>query len=293
MKRIPLPCSLLVGLLVVLPTLAAGKLLREGQQAPDGKDRLGRRPLVVGHRGLFTHAPENTLSSMRACLELRISIELDVRRSKDGQLIVLHDDTLDRTTNGKGKASDFPLAELKKLDAGSWFDPTFKDERIPTLAEVFTLRAQYPAAAGFIAVDLKEPDTEADTVRLAQKHGVLDQLVFIGLTISNADVRQRLRKANAATHVARLVEADQGLAAALKDADADWIYLRHLPSREAVARVHAAGKRLFLVGPKVAGVETDNWKQAAGLGIDAILTDHPLVLGNLLRAQGENDSAKP
>ena len=154
----------------------------------DGKDRLVGRPQIVGHRGLFKHAPENTLSNMRACLELRIGIELDVRRSKDRQLIVLHDATLDRTTSGTGKAADFTLAELKKLEAGSWFDPAFKDERIPTLDEVFALRAKYPEVAGLIAVDLKEADTEEDIVTLAQKYGILDRLLFIGRAITSADV---------------------------------------------------------------------------------------------------------
>ena len=257
----------------------------------DGKDALPRRPRVIGHRGLFKHSPENTLSSMRACLELRLGIELDVRRSKDGALIVLHDATLDRTTNGKGKAADFTLAELKKLDAGSWFDPAFQDERIPTLEEVFVLRARHPVAAGLIAVDLKEADTEEDIVKLAVKHGVLDRLVFIGLAITNADVRQRLRKADPKTHVACLAAAD-GIDDALKDADSDWVYIRHLPSKEEVARIHRADRRLFLSGPKVAGVEIDTWKQAADLGIDAVLTDHPLELANLLRSGGREVPAR-
>jgi len=208
-------------------------------------------PLVVGHRGLgmARYAPENTLSNMRACLELRIGIELDVRRSKDGHLMVIHDATLDRTTNGKGKVGDFTLAELKKLDAGSWFDPSFKDERIPTLEEVFLLRAKHPLAAGMIAVDLKEADTEDDIVKLAVKHGVLDRLVFIGLAISNADVRQRLRKADAKAHVACLAGASEGLDAALKDPDADWVYIRFLPGPEEATEFTRPGSGFFSPAP--------------------------------------------
>jgi glycerophosphoryl diester phosphodiesterase len=261
----------------------------------EGKPDRTQKTLVVGHRGLgmAKHAPENTLSNMRACLELRIGIELDVRRSKDGQLVVIHDATLDRTTNGKGKVSDFTLAELKKLDAGSWFDPSFKDERIPTLEEVFALRAKHPPAAGIIAVDLKEADTEEDIVHLAQKHGVLNQLVFIGRAINEPEVRQRLRKADAKTHVAYLARAADAIDAAVKDSNADWIYIRFLPSLTDVGRVHAAGKRFFLSGPKVAGVEIDTWKLAIDLGIDAILTDHPLELGKLMRAGTADETAKP
>ena len=241
------------------------------------------RSQVVGHRGLAKSAPENTLSNMRTCLELRVSIELDVRRARDGQLVILHDATLDRTSNGKGKVADFTLAELKKLDAGSWFDPAFKGEPIPTLEEVFALRAKYPPESGMIAVDLKVADTEGDIVRLAQKHGVLDRLVFIGRAITDAEVRRTTRKTDPKAHVARLATSSEEIGAALADADADWIYVRYFPSREDVARVHAAGKRFFMSGPKVTGLEYENWRQATDLGLDLILTDHPLELGKMVR----------
>ena len=98
-------------------------------------------PSVVGHRGLLRHAPENTLAGFRACLELRLGFEVDVRRSSDGVLICIHDETLDRTTTVKEKVADQTLAELKRLDAGGWFRADFREERIPTLEEVFALLA--------------------------------------------------------------------------------------------------------------------------------------------------------
>src|SRR5262245_16974714 len=79
-------------------------------------------PRTVGHRGLMRHAPENTHAGFAACFHLRLGIELDIRRSKDGILVIMHDDDVKRTTNGKGKVSDLTLAGLKELDAGSWFD---------------------------------------------------------------------------------------------------------------------------------------------------------------------------
>jgi len=242
------------------------------------------RPAVVAHRGLAGHAPENTLACFRACLELQVGIELDVRRSKDGPLVCLHDDTLDRTTSGKGKVGDATLAELKKLDAGSWFDPVFKGETVPALDEVFALLARQPRTTVWVAIDLKEADTEADVVGLAKKHGVLDRLHFIGRSINTPEVRQRLRKADGKAHVACLADpAGGGVAAALKDADSDWVYTRQLPSKEEMARIHAAGKRVFIAGPLVAGEEPAHWRKAADLGIDAILTDYPLELAALLR----------
>src|SRR5262245_49120082 len=82
-------------------------------------------PVLVGHRGLPTHAPEETLATFNACIDLRVGVELDVRRTRDGQLVCLHDATVDRTTDGKGKVADLSLRELRQLDAGKKFDPAF------------------------------------------------------------------------------------------------------------------------------------------------------------------------
>jgi glycerophosphoryl diester phosphodiesterase len=92
---------------------------------------------VIAHRGASGYAPENTLAAISLALEQQSDmIEIDVFLSKDGHIVVMHDASVNRTTNGKGKISDFTLAQLKKLDAGSWFDARFAGERVPTLAEV-------------------------------------------------------------------------------------------------------------------------------------------------------------
>ncbi|MEQ9072181.1 MAG: glycerophosphodiester phosphodiesterase family protein, partial [Gimesia chilikensis] len=99
----------------------------------------GAEPLIVAHRGLLKVAPENTLANFRACLELRLGFEFDVQRTRDGHLICLHDTTVNRTTDGTGKVADLTLAEIQKLDAGSWFDSQFTGERVPTIDEVLEL----------------------------------------------------------------------------------------------------------------------------------------------------------
>ena len=94
--------------------------------------------LVFGHRGAMAQAPMNTLASFElARRQGADGIELDAQLSKDGHIVLMHDDTLDATTNGQGKVSVFTLAELKRFDAGAWFSDDFADERIPTLDEVF------------------------------------------------------------------------------------------------------------------------------------------------------------
>jgi glycerophosphoryl diester phosphodiesterase len=101
----------------------------------------GKYPLfVTAHRGFSGQAPENTLASFRAAIDAGSDmIELDVHLTRDHEVVVIHDDTLERTTTGKGNVADKTLSELMALDAGSWFDPRFSGERIPTLAEVLTL----------------------------------------------------------------------------------------------------------------------------------------------------------
>jgi glycerophosphoryl diester phosphodiesterase len=99
----------------------------------------GGRTRVIAHRGFSGIAPENTLAAVRAAIEVGADmVEIDVTLSADGHIVVLHDETLDRTTNGSGEVSQLTLAELKRLDAGSWFGPSFAGERVPTLDQVLT-----------------------------------------------------------------------------------------------------------------------------------------------------------
>ena len=111
-------------------------------------ERVGReRPLVIGHRGFSAFAPENTLPSFNLALEAGADlVELDYRQSADGQLLVIHDPELDRTTNARLrwggehiKFEDKTAWEIRNLDAGSWFDPRFAGTRVPLLSEALDL----------------------------------------------------------------------------------------------------------------------------------------------------------
>lgn len=232
-------------------------------------------PVIVGHRGLVRHAPEETHANFAACIDLRVAIELDVRRTRDGQLVCLHDDTLNRTTDGAGKVAELSLRELRQFDAGKKFDPAFAGERVPTLEEVFALLRDRKSTL-LVAVDLKVPDCEADVVKLADKYGVLKQIVFIGLTIEKPAVREALLGANATAACAVLCPAADKLGDALADKTCSWVYVRFIPTADEVKRIHAAGKKVLLVGPLVMGNEPENWAKGRAAGVDAILTDYPL-----------------
>lgn len=97
-------------------------------------------PLFIAHRGCSARYPENTLAGFKGAIDAGAHmIELDINLSKDRQLVVIHDKTVDRTTDGTGAVSALTLTQLSRLDAGSWFDPRFNAERLPTLARVLDL----------------------------------------------------------------------------------------------------------------------------------------------------------
>jgi glycerophosphoryl diester phosphodiesterase len=94
------------------------------------------RPLVSAHRGASAAAPENTLLALEAALAAGADVaEVDLRMTRDGHLVLMHDRSVDRTTDGRGRVSELTLAEIRRLDAGAWFKPEFAGVRVPTLEE--------------------------------------------------------------------------------------------------------------------------------------------------------------
>lgn len=99
-----------------------------------------RKTQIVGHRGAAGLAPENTLAAFQVAIDLNVDgIEFDVQRSVDDHLVVIHDGAVNRTSNGMGVVQNMTLAQLQALDAGSWFDPRFRGEKIPSLDDLFDL----------------------------------------------------------------------------------------------------------------------------------------------------------
>jgi glycerophosphoryl diester phosphodiesterase len=130
-------------------------------------DRIEHRdtidlPPVIGHRGAAGSAPENTLAGLRRAKALDCRwVEFDVRLTADGQPVLLHDDRLQRTTDGRGKISTLPLEAVRGHDAGAWFGPCFAGERVPTLEEALMVLAELGVGAN---IELKTArGREADT----------------------------------------------------------------------------------------------------------------------------------
>ena len=240
-------------------------------------------PIIVAHRGMIQHAPENTMVAFRTCLQLGIGIEVDVRRSSDGHLICVHDSTVNRTSNGRGLVSALTLRQLKQLDVGSWFHPSFGDQRVPTIDEILKEAAKHRHRRVLIALDLKAADVEADCVQLAKKHGVLSRVLFIGSTITSAGVRSKLYAADAKASIATVAHNHDEFLKAVKEPRSNWVYFRYLPSADELLKVHSSGRRAFIAGKTVAGRQSKNWRLTARIEMDAVLTDFPLELAKQLR----------
>ena len=151
--------------------------------------------MIVGHRGIRNLYPENTLVSFRAALELRLDlIEFDVHFTKDKTLVVCHDGTIDRTTNGTGRIRDMTLQELQSYDAGIVMGEQFAGEYIPTLEEVLELMANADYEV-LLNVEIKDYDHEVvdATIAMLKRFG-LDQRTVIACF--NAEVIAYTQKAH-------------------------------------------------------------------------------------------------
>jgi glycerophosphoryl diester phosphodiesterase len=103
-----------------------------------------RKPWIIAHRGASGHAPENTLAAFERAVALGAGfIETDLHLTRDARFVAIHDPTLERTTNGKGNVRDSSLAEIRKLDAGLWFDREFMGQKVPTLEEIVEFAAKH------------------------------------------------------------------------------------------------------------------------------------------------------
>ena len=230
-----------------------------------------RRPLILGHRGAMGSAPENTLAAFARARELGADgIELDVMFSKDKRLILLHDDTLERTTNGQGFPTDYTLAELKALDAGRWFDAKFAGERIPTLPETFDVFKPHPSF--LINIEIKSDErvdrSLADAVVAAIQRNALGAQVII----SSFDVRmiQRVRQLAPKLRIAFLYSKPYDFHNLTFPVDALHPHWR-LVDEALVQQAHARGQQVNVWTVN----EPDDLRRMIAFGVDAIITNYP------------------
>jgi len=233
------------------------------------------QPLVGAHRGGAAYAPENTHASFAEGLRRGSPmLELDVHLTRDGELVVIHDHTVDRTTDGTGYVREMTVAQLKRLDAGSWFEPHFTGERIPTLAEVI----DFVAGRAYLTIEVKGLPHEwlrlSDAlVETIERAGIGEEVLIIAfdhLVIRRVKERNPALK-GAINYSGRLVDPlHAGRAAQADVLNQSWLYC----DRTLCEQAHAAGfaVQCFVPSPNIA------WDLARN-GVDILDTDEPdLVL---------------
>ena len=151
-----------------------------------------KTPLIIAHRGAKGEAPENTMAAFELALQQGCdAFELDIHLSKDGEMMVIHDDTVSRTTSGNGFVKDMTKEELQQLDAGSWFDSSYQGESIPTLREVFELA---PANL-MINVEIKggiSEGVEEKLLALLEEYDMYNQVVVSSFHFDSLRTLERL-----------------------------------------------------------------------------------------------------
>jgi glycerophosphoryl diester phosphodiesterase len=245
------------------------------------------RPLILAHRGASAHAPENTLAAFELALAQNADgIELDVKLSADGKVVVIHDATVDRTTGSHGSVKDLSLEEIRSLNAGSFFSQEYAGEKIPTLEEVF----ETVGKRTFINVELTNYTTPHDHLvetvcMLVKRFGLQKRVLFSSFFASN------LSRARS-----YLPEVPCGLLA-LSGFFGAWSrsfgfsfgkYQALHPNmkdvtHQQVQRVHRLGRRIHVW---TVNNEKD-MRQLFGWGVDAIITDDPQLA---VQVRGELES---
>ena len=239
--------------------------------------------LVVAHRGFSGAAPENTLPAFQKGIEVGSDmIELDVHLSRDGEIVIIHDEILERTTNGKGMVADHTLKELRKLDAGLSFGPSFAGEKIPTLQEVLDL------AKGrvLVNIEIKNPthqrysitELAEKTLREVEKAGMTDKVIYSSFNpVSLEWIKGKEPRAWTAFLFHRPWNT-------LRDIPGSKEYtvlnLRNIHlTREKLVEIKKSGKRInvYTVNPEEEIRKFIDW------GVDGIITNYPDRLIKILQ----------
>lgn len=241
------------------------------------------RPAIIAHRGASAYAPENTLAAFKLALQQGAdAIELDAKLSADGQVAVIHDQTVDRTTPLHGKVRNFNMAELHKMDAGSHFDVSYRGEPIPSLEEVLKAVGQLT----YVNIELTNYASPLDQLpekvaELVKRHRLVQRVFFSSFNIIALRRIQRL-----------LPEAPAGLllAPGWRGRLAHRFLGRYVHyhslhpalsdvTKTLVDQVHKQGRKIFVYTVN----QEQDMRRLFEMGVDGLFTDDPLLAQSVLK----------
>lgn len=241
-------------------------------------------PWVIAHRGASAHAPENTLAAFRRAVEFGASgIETDLRVTRDGKFVLLHDARVNRTSDGRGRIDQLSFETVRKLDVGSWFDEEFAGERIPTLEEALALAAELDVWLYLelkVALEGSLPFALADALRRSRR---LDRVVVLSFDPAELSL---MRATDPRLLTALLVGRTGPMVEPARRAGARLLAPRHRRvTRRLLRRAREAG-----LGVVAWTVNTrQDMRRMLALGVDGIMTDWP---GSLIETIGRTASSQ-
>lgn len=235
-------------------------------------------PLIFGHRGAKAYAPMNTIPSFELALEQGADgIELDVRLTRDGAMVIMHDDTVNATTDGEGHVRDLTLAEIQALDAGAWFSEAFRGTRVPTLDEVFeAIGKRTRINVEIKAESIRGEGIESQVANAIRRHGLERSMIISSF---NPLTLRRFRRAIPEVLIGFLYSPETP-----PFVPHLLIGLPHEAKNPYFEMIDAA----YMKWAKAAGYRVNTWTvndparavQLCDLGIDCIITDAPdTILG--------------
>jgi glycerophosphoryl diester phosphodiesterase len=242
-------------------------------------------PWLIAHRGFRAKYPENTLIAYEAALNAGCPmVELDVTLSRDRKLVVIHDATLDRTTNGRGAVNDYGLAELKQLDAGSWFHPKFAGQRLPELVEVLEL----VDGRAFIDIEIKThayephhpPDAiEQQIVKLVEQRQAQGTILISSFDIHVLEQLSSMHASPALALISQHPGDDHTIKLCERLKVYSWNPDQRVLTRQQVERMHAAAIKVF---PYNVDTPAD-YRRMRAMKVDGVITDDPYIDAAQLR----------
>lgn len=252
--------------------------------------------LIVGHRGAAGHAPENTIESIKLALELGANaIEIDLRQTKDGVPVALHDSDVDRTTNGSGDVSNFTLEELQKLDAGSWFNKNFAVSKIPSLKEIIKLLSDTTTShykSPILIIEFKGglntyENIEERTLELIEHYNFAKQVILKSFDPNQLEKIRTLDKSIPLLYVYAVripwlsLIIDTGISfGSVFNIEAEYLQPHKIFLSESFIKMAQEKNRKVIVW----GVnDKDDIKHFIDAGVDGIETDYPDRVFNLLK----------
>ena len=258
----------------------------------------GDKPRIIGHRGAAGLAPENTLLSFQRAFEDGAKfLELDVQGSKDGEVVIIHDGSLDRTTNGRGRVNRHSLKDLRALDAGYWFTPDGGESypyrgqnvTIPTLRKLFST---LPQAGAIVEIKQARPSIVNKVIETVRQAGNEDQVL---LATENDQIMKEIRRELQTSELSIATGFSYGEVAAFMGWLAGGKTSDYLPSGQAfqipceyngmtlvneltLRAAHDLGLEMFVWTVN----EREQMRRLLELGVDGIITDYPARLRDLI-----------